>query len=193
MRRRQFTTLVLVTGYKGIGTQCVRRQCGTSVVVTGYEGRVTTLQREKTICYLGGDWVQPRVTCSMNPSPHLGLGSRWGHLAVLHMGVVHTLPQCMVYSRCFCFPRNGSSVDPGWKRRPRGQQTGVSPGLRGGDSNKSSDSPLTLRSPVCKSGRASNRRVRHSNSSKFVPGLGSLAEGADQASGLPTCSPGEPP
>lgn len=31
--------------------------------------------------------------------------------------------------------------------------------------------------------------MRHGNSSKFVPGPGSLAEGADQTSGLPTHSP----
>lgn len=55
--RRQCGTSVVVAGYEGIRTQCMRRQCGTSVVVTGYEGR---------------------VTCSMNPSPHLGLGTRCG-------------------------------------------------------------------------------------------------------------------
>ena len=121
------------------------------------------------------------MLCEPQSPPRTGAWM-WGHLAALHMGVVHTLPQCMVYSRCFCFPRNGSSVDPGWKRGPRLQQTGISLGRRGGDS-KASDRPQTL----C---RASGRRVRHSNSPRFVPGLGSLAEGADETSGLPACSPG---
>ena len=73
-----FPTSVVVTGYKGTVTTCVRRQFPTSVVVTGYKRIVTTV-RGKMVWYLSsGDGVEGRVVCSVNPSPHLGLGPGCG-------------------------------------------------------------------------------------------------------------------